>query len=216
MGSLDPLSNSDGGEALIQDDVDENHRAASDVRSELSPLANDSAGTPMENDSSKRRKSGVLPLEVGTRVMRRWRDGKYHPVKVIERQKMSSGEPNDYEYYVHYTECFGVGGRAQKQGLRHPVPMPTAENPLLESCLATRSRHLHYFSHSQPHYQPSRPLYRSALCACKSQEGLTISSRCCIGLEGIAWLDGDHIMLRLAKKGRWDCNYQYPCSAIHT
>ena len=105
MGSLDPLSNSDGGKALIQDDVSENHRAASDVRSELLPLANDSAGTLMENDSLKRRKSGVLPLEVGTRVMCRWRDGKYHPVKVIEHRKMSSDEPNDYEYYVHYTEC---------------------------------------------------------------------------------------------------------------
>ncbi|KAJ8423673.1 hypothetical protein Cgig2_023518 [Carnegiea gigantea] len=104
MGSLDPPSNSQGGKALIHDDDDENHRAASDVRSELSPAANDSAGTPTENDSSKRRKSGVLPLEVGTRVMCRWRDGKYHPVKVIERRKMSSGEPNDYEYYVHYTE----------------------------------------------------------------------------------------------------------------
>jgi len=105
MGFLDPLSNSDGGKALIEDNIDENHRAASDVRSKLSPVANNSVGTPMENDSSKRRKSGVLPLEVGTRVMFRWRDRKYHPVKVIERRKMSSSEPNDYEYYVHYTEC---------------------------------------------------------------------------------------------------------------
>ena len=47
-----------------------------------------------------------LPLEVGKRVMCRWRDQKLHPVKVIERRKGSaSSSPADYEYYVHYTEC---------------------------------------------------------------------------------------------------------------
>lgn len=51
----------------------------------------------------KRRKPIPLPLEVGTRVLCRWRDGKLHPVKVIERRKLSSG-PEDYQYYVHYNE----------------------------------------------------------------------------------------------------------------
>ncbi|KAL5724336.1 histone acetyltransferase [Ranunculus cassubicifolius] len=55
-------------------------------------------------ESMLSRRGGVLPLEVGTRVMCRWRDGKYHPVKVIERRRMHCGGPNDYEYYVHYTE----------------------------------------------------------------------------------------------------------------
>ncbi|MCD7470034.1 hypothetical protein HAX54_009596, partial [Datura stramonium] len=46
-------------------------------------------GASAENESLRKRKcSGVLPLEVGTRVMCRWRDGKYHPVKVIERRKL--------------------------------------------------------------------------------------------------------------------------------
>ncbi|RVX22580.1 Histone acetyltransferase of the MYST family 2 [Vitis vinifera] len=58
----------------------------------------------LEADSSRKRRFGMLPLEVGTRVMCRWRDGKYHPVKVIERRKMHIGGVNDYEYYVHYTE----------------------------------------------------------------------------------------------------------------
>lgn len=58
-----------------------------------------------ESDATKKRRASMLPLEVGTRVMCRWRDGKFHPVKVIERRKMQSGGPNDYEYYVHYTEC---------------------------------------------------------------------------------------------------------------
>ncbi|KAG5021122.1 hypothetical protein JHK87_016977 [Glycine soja] len=67
-----------------------------------------------EPDASKRRRSSVLPLEVGTRVMCRWRDNKYHPVKVIERRKVPNAIPNDYEYYVHYTECdleLGFTGR---------------------------------------------------------------------------------------------------------
>lgn len=58
-----------------------------------------------ESDAMKKRKASILPLDVGTRVMCRWRDGKLHPVKVIERRKMHTGGPNDYEYYVHYTEC---------------------------------------------------------------------------------------------------------------
>ncbi|KAJ4850517.1 nucleoside triphosphate pyrophosphohydrolase ham1 [Turnera subulata] len=59
---------------------------------------------PTETEASKKRKASILPLEVGTRVMCRWRDCKYHPVKVIERRRMHFGGPNDYEYYVHYTE----------------------------------------------------------------------------------------------------------------
>ncbi|XP_021760489.1 histone acetyltransferase of the MYST family 1-like [Chenopodium quinoa] len=104
MGSLDPPSNAQGGKTLIHDDVDDNQQSTADVRSELSPAANEDVGSPPENEGLKRRKIGVLPLEVGTRVMCRWRDSKYHPVKVIERRKVSSGGPNDYEYYVHYTE----------------------------------------------------------------------------------------------------------------
>ncbi|KAK8347890.1 hypothetical protein V6Z12_A06G047500 [Gossypium hirsutum] len=57
-----------------------------------------------EPEGTKKRRSSMLPLEVGTRVMCRWRDGKYHPVKVIERRKMPYAVPYDYEYYVHYTE----------------------------------------------------------------------------------------------------------------
>ncbi|XP_057838519.2 histone acetyltransferase of the MYST family 1 isoform X2 [Cryptomeria japonica] len=56
------------------------------------------------NDNSKRRRVCPLPLEVGTRAQCRWRDSKLHPVKVIERRRIPFGGPNDYEYYVHYTE----------------------------------------------------------------------------------------------------------------
>ncbi|RZC16370.1 Histone acetyltransferase of the MYST family 2 [Glycine soja] len=68
-----------------------------------SPSVN-GAEAALEPDASKRRRSSGLPLEVGTRVMCRWRDNKYHPVKVIERRKVPNVIPNDYEYYVHYTE----------------------------------------------------------------------------------------------------------------
>ncbi|XP_057974572.1 histone acetyltransferase of the MYST family 1-like isoform X1 [Malania oleifera] len=72
---------------------------------ELVPLpAYDHPGMIPETDASKKRKACVLPLEVGTRVMCRWRDGKFHPVKVIERRRLQTGGPNDYEYYIHYTE----------------------------------------------------------------------------------------------------------------
>lgn len=63
------------------------------------------AGDGAEKEALKRRKASMLPLEVGTRVMCRWRDGKYHPVKVIERRKVFAAGSGEYEYYVHYTEC---------------------------------------------------------------------------------------------------------------
>lgn len=61
--------------------------------------------TTPETEALKKRKASVLPLEVNTRVMCRWRDGKYHPVKVIERRKVPTAGSSEYEYYVHYTEC---------------------------------------------------------------------------------------------------------------
>ncbi|XP_028549271.1 putative MYST-like histone acetyltransferase 1 [Dendrobium catenatum] len=62
------------------------------------------ASLGIDEAASKKVKTVGLPLEVGTRVMCRWRDQNLHPVKVIERRKLSSGGTNDYEYYVHYTE----------------------------------------------------------------------------------------------------------------
>lgn len=69
------------------------------------PKSGGENGISSENDSYRKRRSSILPLEVGSRVMCLWRDSKYHPVKVIERRRVHSGAPNDYEYYVHYTEC---------------------------------------------------------------------------------------------------------------
>lgn len=68
-----------------------------------------SNGAQPQNDGPRKRKMTILPLEVGTRVNCRWRDGKYHPVKVIERRKLPADEANEYEYYVHYTECESSG-----------------------------------------------------------------------------------------------------------
>lgn len=47
----------------------------------------------------------MLPLEVGMRVMCQWRDNKYQPIEVIKRHKVPNTIPDDYGYYVHYTEC---------------------------------------------------------------------------------------------------------------
>ncbi|KAL3699918.1 hypothetical protein R1sor_017940 [Riccia sorocarpa] len=63
------------------------------------------AAVPQDNghDSNTKKRKPTLPLEVGTRVLCRWRDDKLHPVKVIERRKLLTG-PEEYQYYVHYTE----------------------------------------------------------------------------------------------------------------
>eukprot|EP00898_Chlorokybus_atmophyticus_P005945 jgi/Chlat1/6351/Chrsp44S05901 len=42
------------------------------------------------------------PLDVGTKLQCKWRDGKYHQVRIIERRKLPIS--NEHEYYVHYTE----------------------------------------------------------------------------------------------------------------
>lgn len=89
MGSIDSPNNADN---------DNHHHHLAGASPEF-------AVTPTENESYRKRKSSILPLEVGTRVLCRWRDSKYHPVKVIERRRLHCGGPNDYEYYVHYTEC---------------------------------------------------------------------------------------------------------------
>eukprot|EP00245_Coleochaete_scutata_P017280 TRINITY_DN8407_c0_g1_i1.p1 TRINITY_DN8407_c0_g1~~TRINITY_DN8407_c0_g1_i1.p1 ORF type:complete len:265 (-),score=51.56 TRINITY_DN8407_c0_g1_i1:35-829(-) len=54
-------------------------------------------------DSANKRRPITLPLDVGTRLLCRWRDDKLHPVKIIERRKVSSSS-DGYEYYVHYSE----------------------------------------------------------------------------------------------------------------
>eukprot|EP00227_Mantoniella_beaufortii_P009750 CAMPEP_0197575486 /NCGR_PEP_ID=MMETSP1326-20131121/866_1 /TAXON_ID=1155430 /ORGANISM="Genus nov. species nov., Strain RCC2288" /LENGTH=487 /DNA_ID=CAMNT_0043138263 /DNA_START=129 /DNA_END=1592 /DNA_ORIENTATION=- len=47
----------------------------------------------------------TLPMDIGTRVMCRWRDAQLYPVRVIERRMGQSGPaPEEYEYYVHYEQ----------------------------------------------------------------------------------------------------------------
>lgn len=43
-----------------------------------------------------------LPLEVGTLLDCRWRDGKSYPARIIERRRKPDGGPDDWDYYVHY------------------------------------------------------------------------------------------------------------------
>ena len=44
-----------------------------------------------------------LPLDPGTRVDCRWRDGQMYPARVIERRAARNGI--DHEYYMHYIKC---------------------------------------------------------------------------------------------------------------
>nr|XP_009761285.1 PREDICTED: MYST-like histone acetyltransferase 2 isoform X2 [Nicotiana sylvestris] len=104
MGSIDTSTRAESGSDPIPtpNSTANGHHAGN---GSVHPPAVESTGATAENEPFRKRKgSGVLPLEVGTRVMCRWRDGKYHPVKVIERRKLPCGGANDYEYYVHYTE----------------------------------------------------------------------------------------------------------------
>ena len=50
-----------------------------------------------------------LPLEVGTRVMCRWRDQKLHPVKVIERRKGSTSSSPSTTSTTSTTPARGAG-----------------------------------------------------------------------------------------------------------
>ncbi|KAK9987626.1 hypothetical protein SO802_027865 [Lithocarpus litseifolius] len=71
-------------------------------RSPGDPKLGDGGMRVVESEAmKKKKKASMLPLEPGTRIMCRWKDYKYHPVTVMERRKMT---PNDYEYYVHYTD----------------------------------------------------------------------------------------------------------------
>ena len=58
-------------------------------------------------------RAGLVPLEVSARMQCKWRDGEFHPVRVIDRRKRSvaggagplKGDATDFEYYVHYEQC---------------------------------------------------------------------------------------------------------------
>ncbi|KAF2291464.1 hypothetical protein GH714_024457 [Hevea brasiliensis] len=102
MGSVETPTNPENGSANLAPAAVDGYQKPHSVVDGMPPPAAEM--TQMESDSLKKRRVSMLPLEVGTRVMCRWRDGKYHQVKVIERRKMQCGGPNDYEYYVHYTE----------------------------------------------------------------------------------------------------------------
>ena len=99
MGSIDPPKAENGNTNTDKSDGGDHKTSSGDG---VAPAGNEAAP---ESEALKKRKTNMLPLEVGTSVMCRWRDGKYHPVKVIERRKMPFSAPNDYEYYVHYNEC---------------------------------------------------------------------------------------------------------------
>ncbi|KAK4274064.1 hypothetical protein QN277_017352 [Acacia crassicarpa] len=102
MGSLDTPTTTENGSAPVPGRG--KAPAADGVPLQAARDVEMASEKPMESDQSKKRRMALLPLEVGTRVLCRWRDGKYHPVKVIERRKIPTGDSNEYEYYVHYTE----------------------------------------------------------------------------------------------------------------
>ncbi|KAG7032752.1 Histone acetyltransferase of the MYST family 1 [Cucurbita argyrosperma subsp. argyrosperma] len=106
MGSIDVQSDNaeDGSAAAASADGHQKKVPADSINQTSNEPDGATPEKPKELEPTKKRMSSMLPLEVGTRVMCRWRDGKYHPVKVIERRKLQATGFSDYEYYVHYTE----------------------------------------------------------------------------------------------------------------
>ena len=107
MGSLEGTLAENGGAAQA---AISNGKEAPVNRSSTEIRQSDGPATTGDCGVTTRRGRSSATLEVGTRVMCRWRDGKFHPVKVIERRKLPvtvscGGIGHDYEYYVHYTEC---------------------------------------------------------------------------------------------------------------
>ncbi|GMH22420.1 hypothetical protein Nepgr_024263 [Nepenthes gracilis] len=100
MGSIDPPAGTPNGATSITNGID-GHQTAGDGKPGFGTADGSERTAPESNASANR---STLPLEVGTRVMCRWRDGKFHLVKVIERRKFQSAGSHDYEYYVHYMD----------------------------------------------------------------------------------------------------------------
>jgi hypothetical protein len=73
----------------------------------------------------------VLPLELNTRVMCRWKDGEFYRCKLLERRLLpefkaqgADGNPAAWEYYVHFSkseslhEAVGLVGGGCGRGLQ--------------------------------------------------------------------------------------------------
>lgn len=68
----------------------------------------------------------VLPLELNTRVMCRWKDGEFYRCKLLERRLLpefkaqgADGNPDAWEYYVHFSgseSTPGGGGTGAARG----------------------------------------------------------------------------------------------------
>ena len=82
--------------------VREGGTAGAGGTSEQKPEGDAGGGRTTRASASASANASVL--EVGSRVMCRWRDGQMHPAKVIERRR-SSERQGEMEYYMHYLEC---------------------------------------------------------------------------------------------------------------
>lgn len=81
-------------------------------------------------------RAGEVPLEVSARVSCRWRDGEFHPARVVERRKRNPekgggallGDTTYFEYYVHYEKCArrdgGVCAAEPVSDGAVPLPVP--------------------------------------------------------------------------------------------
>lgn len=67
-------------------------------------------------NSPEKWEAAVQQLKVGDMVTCRWRDGRFHAAKILQiRQDPSAGDGEEYEYYVHYSECESILLRLRRQ-----------------------------------------------------------------------------------------------------
>ncbi|KXZ44682.1 hypothetical protein GPECTOR_63g11 [Gonium pectorale] len=66
-----------------------------------------------------------LPLDIGTRVACKWRDGLFHTVRIIERRNLGDqADPRAWDYYVHY---MGFNRRMDEWVVLAQLDLSTAE-----------------------------------------------------------------------------------------
>ena len=76
-----------------------------------------------------------LPLQVGTRVDCKWRDGAFHTARVVEL-RTAEGRPDEHEYYVHYLKC---AQHAHSHPLTCPVEPLCGARPSRDTAMFCRS-----------------------------------------------------------------------------
>ena len=110
-----------------------------------------------------------LPLEVGTQVECRFRDGAYRLARIIERRVRQDVSTGDYEYYVHYDKR----ERSCYAALLHSLP----PRPCPRLCCLSCSLARHCFATCVPSLQVLLAFAEPLLSCCAEDAHLRCSQQ---------------------------------------